>query len=146
MSVISFYQNAGKSRETAPHAHGSMRNMGLLSAEKGGSRLLGGGGGDPPTPHPSIGQTGGYPLPLRPRPGPAITLPKNHQNPPFTLVVPCEIPVIAMQKKELHDSWGGRGVIPLPPHLLFFRRGSPPTHMPSKLGGTPYPSSPGRTP
>jgi hypothetical protein len=32
---------------------------------------------------------------------------------------------------------GGGGVIPLPPLSLFFGRGSPPTHMPGQVGGTP---------
>ena len=42
-------------------------------------------------------------------------------------------------KKAVRIAKGGRGVIPLPPLLLFFRRGSPPHPCAGPAGGIPSP-------
>jgi hypothetical protein len=93
-------------------------------------------GGHPPTR--ASGQVGGTPLPLRSRPGPATTIQENHQIPHLTPVIPRETQDSAMQKMNRFAAMGGRGVIPLPPLSLFFRRGSPP-HPCVRAGGGTHP-------
>src|SRR5208337_1585944 len=112
---------------------------------------MGGGGGEPPTPLPSFfpegitppthvpGQQRGTPSPLRARPGDPRKSRRNRKTPPFTPEIPREIQDPAMQKSGHLRTRGGRGVSPLPPCLLFFRRGSPPHPCAGPAGGVPPP-------
>jgi len=109
--------------------------------------FLGGGGGTLPplqfifpegtTPHPKCRSKWGVPPPLPVPAGPINPFPENltvaHPHADMsTRNTGCN-----PAEKVVSRRLGGRGVIPLPPHNLFFQRGSPPHPCAKAGGGTP---------
>jgi hypothetical protein len=106
-----------------------------------------GEGGDPPTPPHLFFKEGITPPPMcRPNRGvppppqvPAGPCDHNSGKPPDPTSHAGDSTRntgFGHAEKEPVADKGGRGVIPLPPLSLFFRRGSPPTLVSGQVGGT----------
>jgi hypothetical protein len=125
LTVISFYHNAGKSRETAPHAHGSMRNFSLRYAGKGGSRLLGG--------------EGVIPLPLQVPAGPCHHTAKKPPEPTLHAGGSRRNTGHCDAEKRSSRHLEGEGGDPPTPPPSFFPEGITPHPYAGQAGGAPPP-------
>jgi len=122
-----------------------------------GSLWTRGGGGWPPTPPPQFFEQGITPPPMcRIKWGvpPAPPVPAGHfplfpENPagtPFHVGDSTRNTGFGHAKNKPFCGQEGEGGDPLPPHHLFFWRGSPPSPCAGSSGGTPSPFRPGPIP
>jgi len=128
---------------------GSGKNHGFHFSLFFQGRIAQEGEGVPPTPlplfplkwgspsPPSVRATGGYPLPLRSRPGDPRQFPKKPHTTRLTPEVPREPQDTAMQKRCRMRTRGGGGTPPPPSPSFLQSGGHPPPHVPEQVGGIP---------